>query len=113
MYITKEEIIDKVNKRDTKWAYDLSSWNCPTDYRKEVETVYDQHWGDGNEYYICLYFKNHDLYVLLEGTYSSWDSPDWHNLSFGEPYEFKETRYKPVTLEYIRDKKIDNVLKKD
>ena len=99
MNITRQELVEKVNSNDHAWFYELhQEWQNP-----EVQTVYDMNYGDGNEYIICLYFPNHKLYVQLEGNYSSWDEPYWDSVSFAMPYEFKETRYKAATLDYIRD----------
>jgi hypothetical protein len=111
MKYTRETIIDKIKSKDTDFFYEIYSNLYRND--EEVETVYDQHWGDGNEYYISLHFKKLDMYVLLDGTYSSWDSPYWDSVSHAEPYQFTETRYKPATLEYIRDKKLEKVLAED
>ena len=114
MEITKEEIIKKVNDQDTNWFYQLYSGDCSREARKEFDIVYDLSLGDGNEYNVTLHFKNFDLYVNLEGTYSSWDSPTWDSVLFSEPYEYKETRYKSVgTYADIREKKIDKVLKEE
>lgn len=108
MKFTKNEIIEKINARDHDYFYEI--YNESYSAKGEVETVYQVNHGDGNEYTICLYFKNHKFYVQLEGTYSSWDSPYWESVSFAMPYEFKETRYKAATLDYIRDQKINEVL---
>lgn len=106
MKITRQELIDKVKANDHSWFYELhNEWNNP-----EVNTVYDMNYGDGNEYIVCLYFPNHNLYVQLEGTYSSWDEPYWSGVSFAMPYEFKETRYKSATLDYIREQKLNEIL---
>ena len=113
--ITREKIIEKVKNKDTNFFYglyngDLEGHNYKDIY-KEVKTVYDQHYGDGNEWSIALEFTEYGMYVLLEGYYSSWDSPDWDSVSHAEPFQYTETRFKEATLEYIRDKKIEEVLK--
>ena len=106
MNITKQDLIEKVNSKDYAWFYEL---HC--EYRNpEATTVYEQSYGDGNEYIICLYFPNHNIYVQLEGTYSSWDEPYWASVSFAMPYEFTETRYKSATLDYIREQKLNDIL---
>lgn len=51
--ITREKIIEKVKNKDTNFFYglyngDLEGHNYKDIY-KEVKTVYDQHYGDGNE----------------------------------------------------------------
>lgn len=108
MKITREEIISKVNANDYDWFYEL--YNETYSKKDEIEIAYEANYGDGNEYTICLFFKNHNFFVQLEGTYSSWDSPYWDSVSFAMPYEFKETRYRAATLDYIRDQKLNEVL---
>jgi hypothetical protein len=114
--ITREQIIEKVKNKDTNFFYGLYNGELEGQYisrelEKEVKTVYDQHYGDGNEWTIAFEFTQFGMYVLLEGYYSSWDSPDWDSVSHAEPFQYTETRFKEATLEYIRDKKIEEVLK--
>lgn len=113
----REQIIEKIKENNTNFFYELYNIELDGKYNdqlyKEVSTVYDQHYGDGNEWDIALHFKELNMYVLLEGSYSSWDSPTWDSVSNAEPYEFTETRFKQATLEYIRDKKLEEFLKKD
>jgi hypothetical protein len=114
--ITREQIIEKVKNKDTNFFYGLYNGefegkNLYKELRKELETVYDQHYGDGNEWTIVLEFTEYGMYVILEGYYSSWDSPEWEIVAHAEPYQYTETRFKEATLEYIRDKKIESVLK--
>ena len=113
MNIKREEVLEKIRANDVKYFNSIYNNDFPEEWRTEFNVVYDMNYGDGNEYIVCLYFKLLDLYVLLEGTYSSWDSPHWDGVSLAEPFEYKETRYKAVTLEYIRDKKIETILKPD
>lgn len=110
MNIKKKEVIEKVNEKDYDWFYNLYDKYSWGKNDGEVEIVYDQNWGDGNDYFIAFKFINHNFYVQLEGTYSSWDSPYWSNVSFAKPYEYTETRYQAMSLGDIRDEKIDNVL---
>ena len=108
MEITRDEIISKVNAQDYDWFYEL--YNESYNKKDEISVVYEANYGDGNEYTICMSFLKYNFFVQLEGTYSSWDSPYWDSVSFAMPYEFKETRYKAATLDYIRDQKINEVL---
>jgi hypothetical protein len=108
MEITREKVISKVNERDCEWFFDLYNESCGL--KNDISIVYEANYGDGNEYLICISFLKYNFFVQLEGTYSSWDSPYWDSVSFAMPYEFKETRYKAATLEYIRDQKINEVL---
>jgi hypothetical protein len=98
MQITKEILIEKVNSKDTSWFEKLYYGDVDNETRKEYSVVYDMNYGDGNDWEITLEFKNLNLFVSLDGTYSSWDSPYWDSVSFAQPYEYKETRYKPVKL---------------
>lgn len=107
MDFSLENLKKKLKENDTEFFYDIFN-----NYdRNDVKVVYDQHYGDGNEYEITLHFLKEDIYVLLDGTYSSWDSPYWNSVVEAEPYLFTKTRYKKVTKEYIRNKKLGEVLK--
>jgi len=109
--LERKEIEERVKAKDTSWFESIYYGDSNIIDRKEYSIVYDQNYGDGNDYFVAIEFKNHPgLYVLLEGTYSSWDSPHWDKVTFAQPYEHKETRYKTVTLDYIRDLKIESVL---
>lgn len=110
MNITREEVIKRVNAKDYDWFYNLHDKYSWGKNDGEVEIVYKQNYGDGNDYIIAFEFKNHNFFVQLEGTYSSWDSPYWSDVSFAVPYEYTETRYRPMSLDEIRDQKIENVL---
>ena len=111
MKFKKNEIIEKVNDRDCDYFYEI--YNESYQSNDEIEIVYEVNYGDGNEYKVCLHFIKHKFYVLLDGTYSSWDDPYWDSVSFAMPFEFTETRYKTATLDYIRDKKINDLLGDD
>lgn len=100
MEYTKEQITEKVLAGDCEWFYDLYI-NLHSN-NKEVKAVYDQHWGDGNDYFITLEFTKLNLFVLLEGTYSSWDSPYWDSVSFAKPYQYVETRYKAIKSSEVK-----------
>ena len=110
MIITKETLIEKINEKDYGYFEELYYGDTDQETRDEYEVVYDENWGDGNDYIFALKFKNLNLFVVQEGTYSSWDSPYWDNVAFAEPYEYTETRYKPVSYSEIRDKQINNIL---
>lgn len=115
MEITREKVISKVNERDCEWFFDLyneskDEGQYDGETENDISIVYEANYGDGNEYTICISFLKYNFFVQLEGTYSSWDSPYWDSVSFAMPYEFKETRYKAATLDYIRDQKINEVL---
>lgn len=110
MQITKEILVEKISNNDTEWFEKLYYGESDDETRKEFKVVYDLNLGDGNDWTIAFSFPNLKMFVVMEGYYSSWDSSHFDSVKFAEPYEYKETRYKPVTLQYIRDQKINEVL---
>jgi hypothetical protein len=105
--MTKEQLIEKTVDNDTDFFWDIYC-DPPKDLKMEV--VYEQSYGDGNEYVMAMSFPELDIIVQLEGTYSSWDSPYWSNAVLAMPYEFKEIRYKEATKEYLREKSLNEIL---
>lgn len=106
MEITKNDIITKINDNDCDWFYQLYA----SKNDGKIEVVFYQHCGDSNDYQIALHFTDFNWTVLLDGTYSSWDSTHWNSVSFAKPYVFTETRYRSATLDELRDDKINEVL---
>jgi hypothetical protein len=119
MEFTRELILQKVKESDVDFfsaVYDNNlkendgfHWDV---YKNEFEVVYDQNWGDGNDWDVSLHFHQLDLFVLLKGTYSSYGDTYWNKVILAMPYEFKETRYKACTLDYLRDKKLEEIVGK-
>lgn len=93
--MTEKEVLDCIKAKDKETFAELY-YNS----NDQVEIAYDQNYGDGNDYIVCLYFRDLDLYVKLEGSYSSWDSAQWHEVSLAEPFEYIETRYKSITIDH-------------
>ena len=58
------------------------------------KTLADWSGGDGHPMGIVTTHVESGVILMLEGTYSSWDSSEWHGLVEAEPFEFTETRYK-------------------
>jgi len=111
MKFTRQELIEKIKKNDTEFFEQFyNDYFEEEEVENKYETIWELNWGDGNDLYVAIEFPEEKLTVLMEGTYSSHDSNYWHNVSFGVPYEFKETRYKSATIADIRDMKIDEVL---
>ena len=110
MQITKEILIEKISANDTKWFEKIYYGDCDNETSKEVNVVYDLNMGDGNDWTIAFSFPKLKMFAVMEGYYSSWDSSQFDSVKFAQPYEHKETRYKPVTLQYIREQKINEVL---
>ncbi len=105
MLFTKELIEEKVENNDYRYFVILNSGERLyvgdkiyryKDYESEVKHVYEQSHGDGNELEIVLHFPLLGVYVMILGTYSSWDSNTYDSVQFVEPYEFKETRYRAI-----------------
>jgi len=106
----RKEIEDRIKENDTAFFEKLYYGDTDVS-RDEYKVVYDQNWGDGNDYIVAIEFKKFKgMYVVLDGTYSSWDSPHWDSVKLAQPYEYKETRFKPATTEYLRDLALDEVL---
>jgi hypothetical protein len=105
--MTKEQLIEKTVDNDTDFFWDIY---CDTPKDLKMEVVYEQSYGDGNEYVIAMSFPELDIIVLLEGTYSSWDSPYWSKAVLAMPYEFKEIRYKEASTAYLREKSLNEIL---
>ncbi len=108
MIYTREQLIEKIKENDTDFFEQF--YHEDVECENKYKNIWELNWGDGNELFVAIEFPNEKLTVLLEGTYSSHDSNYWDKVSFGVPYEFKETRYKSATLADIRDMKIDDVL---
>jgi len=110
----RKQIEDRINENDTAFFEQIYYGDCEDIPRGDYKIVYDQNWGDGNDYFVAIQFTKFDgMYVLLDGTYSSWDSPHWDSVKLAQPYEHKETRFKPVTKEYMRDLTLNKVLDED
>lgn len=111
MIYTREQLIERIKKNDTDFFEQFyNEYFEDEECENKYDNIWTLNWGDGNELLVAIEFPNEKLTVLLEGTYSSHDSNYWDKVSFGVPYEFKETRYKSATLADIRDMKIDDVL---
>ncbi|HNC56666.1 MAG TPA: hypothetical protein PLP33_14545 [Leptospiraceae bacterium] len=105
MIFTKEFILEKIKDKDIKFFRDLMIGARLdiegiiykySDYDSEFKEVYYQTYGDGNEFYTAFHFPEIDVYILITGTYSSWDSNSYDKVELAEPYEYTEIRYRPV-----------------
>jgi hypothetical protein len=111
MKFTRQELIEKIKKNNVSFFRDLYYEGSNDEMENKHEVVYDQHYGDGNEWNIAFSFPEENLFVLMEGYYSSHDSSEFDKVSFAAPFEFKETRYKAMTQEEIRDMNIETVIR--
>lgn len=111
MIYSRQELIDKVNAKDIKFFANFR-WGSSR-VENKCFTIWELCWGDVRlkpTVQVAMEFPNENLIVLLEGTYSSHDETDWYDVSFGVPFEFRETRYKPATQADLRDMKINDIL---
>jgi hypothetical protein len=61
---------------------------------ENLTQVYYKSGGDGNELDITIEVVPYNLFINLEGTYSSWDSNSFNDCYLSVPYVFQETRFK-------------------
>ena len=115
IYLTKKDIENIVEKGKANILYNLENNNYEynTDFGQDIDdtvtydentfvkideddmvSVFEQNWGDGNEWYKTFHFPNWGFYVSIEGTYSSYEESSWNSIYYSEPYEHTETRYK-------------------
>jgi hypothetical protein len=64
---------------------------------QNLEQVYDQEGGDGQLITRTFWIKPYQMYVTVEGTYSSWEGHDFYDCYISEPFCFQEVRYKKKT----------------
>ena len=111
---SKEEILAKIQEKNVRWFRDQKyvlgqeefeeldeneeKWKAEGDFYRTIPTVEERNDGDGNDAYLTIHFKEHDMYVSLTGTYSSWDSTNYHRVFQSVPYTYTETRFKPFTV---------------
>lgn len=115
MKLTKKELVAKAAEGDVKFFVDLyynGNYN-KTKQENPFKVVYDQNWGDGNDWFVALHFIEENINILLEGYYSSHGDSEFTDVSLAVPYEYTETRYKSVTQQDIRDMKLDEVIIED
>jgi hypothetical protein len=86
MRVTKQEILDAIDENDITFFRNF--------FGDGAEEVYSYSFGDGNETGMTYYFKDFDIYVNIEGVYSSWDGTDWLECYISEPFVFTETQYR-------------------
>ena len=102
--ITKEEILNKIKKKDVE--YFQTMYYDGLDLKK----LWEINWGDGNDWNVAFKIVEYDIDILLEGWYSSHGDSEFNKVSIGIPYEFNETRYRAATQADIRDMKIEQLL---
>lgn len=108
MKYTRKQLIEKIKENNVEFFYEISQHMSECD--NQFETKWDISYGDGNDWFIALEFPDEALTVLLTMIFSSWSEPSFVSVSQAIPYTFTETRYKPVSLQELRDYKIKDIL---
>lgn len=99
-----KEIDERIKKNDYAFFENLYYQG---EYDKEI---FERNEGDGNDYELVFTLKGFPYPILLEGTYSSWDSSHFHSVSYAEEFEFVETRFQPMSKAKLRDLIINDIL---
>ena len=107
---TKEEVIERVkqggifctNEEDYEWLAGEPSdsedenFQVLNEAELEIEVVGERDYRDGNDTYKTIFFKPYNLYVSMEGYYSSYEGYTWTKVFLSEPYIHTETRYEEI-----------------
>jgi hypothetical protein len=114
MKYTKQQLIEKINKNDTKFFksfYD-QYWEKESDEpENRYKHVWELNWGDGNDLFVAINFPDEDITVYMRGWYSSYSDSRITHVALGVSFQHTETRYRPATPDEIRDMRIDEILK--
>jgi hypothetical protein len=88
MKVTKQEILEAIAENNIKF------FEYADDNYDDVDKIYSYSFGDGNETGKTYHFKDFDIYVNIEGVYSSWEGTAWQECYISEPFIFTETQYR-------------------
>jgi hypothetical protein len=110
MKYTKQQLIERINKNDTNFfeKFYQEYWEDEEPENK-YEQVWNLNWGDGNDLFVAINFPDEGITVYMKGFYSSYDDSRFQKVELGVPYQHTETRYRPATLDEIRDMKINDL----
>lgn len=94
----KEEILEMVREQSKienarEFARQFSNYG---DYYDLIDWNDERSYGDGNERFATIHFKEYDLYVSLVGVYSSYGESTWDQIYVSRPYIHREVRYQAV-----------------
>jgi hypothetical protein len=111
MKYTKQELIDRINKNDTDFFQNFYNHRqVKRGPENRYEEVWNLNWGDGNDLFVAINFPDENITVYMKGYYSSHDESRIQKVALGVPYQHTETRYRPATLDEIRDMKLNDIL---
>ena len=65
-----------------------------TIYNEHIEEVYYSSSGDGRPMTKTFLVKPYNVYITIDGIYSSWEGPTFSECYLSESYLFQETRYR-------------------
>lgn len=68
---------------------EFGSINSPESYGGE---------GEGETYYVVVYFKKHDVLMKLDAHYQSYDGTDWSYTEFKEAMKVPKTGFEYKTI---------------
>lgn len=77
---------------DDYWVQEVEASEDPFEDGQMVN-VHSNDGGDGRGATKTVYIPKLDVYVTLEGWYSSYGGTEYNKIGFSKPYEYKETRY--------------------
>ena len=93
--MTVKDLTDKLEELEIskeEFAYDDYDVDLKQYFGEFEEIEHEGGEGEGEKYHIVWYFKDHDLYIRLDGYYTSYNGTDF------DDYEFYEVRPKQVTI---------------
>lgn len=101
MEITLDLVKEKIAASSYKF-FDFDYWDEEGEASEDpfkdgqMVDVHSDNDGDGRSATKTVYFPKLDLYVTLEGWYSSYEGANYNKIGFSKPYEYKETRYQII-----------------
>ena len=83
--LTGKEIIETLRKNHDLEDIGEGDWKDDLDLGEieDVKQVGGE--GEGDTYYQVWLFKDHNIYIRIDGFYTSYNGTDWYN----EPYEVR------------------------
>lgn len=77
--------------------HDFGDYDFNENMEKLEETfIPEERDVDSTERSVILWFKNYDIYVKVEGFYSSWDDSSWDKCYLVSPATTETTRFKKL-----------------
>ena len=98
---TAQEIIDHLDKIDDikgELAYDFNGKEVSKIKLGKIKLVHEEggNEGEGEDMSKVFYFEEHDVYLRMDGFYSSFGGSEWYELYHVEPKEVMVIQYESV-----------------